>query len=368
VQTIFISPLPVENNYVKSHKKAFWAIAVLFTILLASISVSVAQYYFGPPAAVRISTVRGTGQVKIDSGEAFELTYQTNLPSGSHSITVTDGPHASYSWKDTIMFNRGTLTSIDLDLGPTSDFNGAVVLSLTRGSDLEIHSSPDKAEAFLDGTDLGPATVKRRVPSPGTHTITLKKDGYLEKNFQVNITSNFNLRADVKLFKNPSFTINQIKSEAIKPTTSSDLQIIDRNNSDLAKIAGDTTKTATQIWTSVQFLHLDATDPTLSNHPLDWLKGLYYHSIVHLKLPDIPFQYLIDTSGKIYEGRAGGKDSITFDPTDSLDFASKSPVLQAGIVYVGYLGQKGSVTPQASESFEKLVVWLGRGDTSSSSK
>ena len=41
--------------------------------------------------------------------------------------------------------------------------------------------------------------------------------------------------------------------------------------------------------------------------PNEWIKALYYYSVTRLGLNDIPYNYLIDKSGNIYEGARGGE-------------------------------------------------------------
>lgn len=81
----------------------------------------------------------------------------------------------------------------------------------------------------------------------------------------------------------------------------------------------------------------------LTNDSAKWIKLLYYYSITKLNLDDIPYNYLVDEGGSVYEGRSGG--------------AGSNPSLNNGsnIVLVGYLSSKGSLTPRASDALAKLV-------------
>ncbi len=40
----------------------------------------------------------------------------------------------------------------------------------------------------------------------------------------------------------------------------------------------------------------------------EWIKTLYYYSVTRLGLNDIPYNYLIDKSGNIYEGQGEEKE------------------------------------------------------------
>lgn len=81
----------------------------------------------------------------------------------------------------------------------------------------------------------------------------------------------------------------------------------------------------------------------LKNNPESWIKLLYYYSITRLKLSDIPYNYLIDESGNIYEGRYGADGSI--------------PDLEegSGVMLVVYLSSSATLTPRASSSLAELV-------------
>jgi Bacterial SH3 domain/PEGA domain len=360
VQTVDITSTQVETRTAPAGHRIFWFIGILFITLVLALSVFLTQYFFGPPATLQITTTRGTGSVKVDNYFPSPVLYKIDLRPGSHEVTVSDDTHAAAPWKSSVTLTHGTLTSIDLDLGPSAYFTSSVTLSLTRGNELSIKTNPDKAQVFLDEDNIGIAPVSRRIPSPGVHTISIKKDNYIDKTFQINVTNGFSLLAEVTLFKNPSFPITSIKTASITPTTGPDLSIISREESGISNISGTLDKPSIQTWSSAQLFNLNAPDSTLPSAPSTWAKGIYYHALNHLRLVDLPFQYLIDESGKIYEGRSGGKNSVTFDPGASLENIASAPTLKPGIVMVGYLGQKGNVKTAALDSFTKLIAWLGR--------
>ena len=57
---------------------------------------------------------------------------------------------------------------------------------------------------------------------------------------------------------------------------------------------------------SIIYISQITTDSSsLEANPSLWVKTLYYYSITRLHFADIPYNYLVDSNGQIYEGRSG---------------------------------------------------------------
>ncbi len=84
----------------------------------------------------------------------------------------------------------------------------------------------------------------------------------------------------------------------------------------------------------------------LKNDTQAWIRSIYYYSITRLKLNDIPFNYLVDNSGNVYEVSKGGPGA--------------NPGLQNGenIVLIGILDSSSSITPRVASSLTELVETL----------
>ena len=84
----------------------------------------------------------------------------------------------------------------------------------------------------------------------------------------------------------------------------------------------------------------------LSNNTNEWIQFLYYYSITRLNLNDIPYNYLIDQDGQIYEGSRGG--------------IGVNPGLEAGenVVLIGLMSEKSSLSPRMSSSLKGFVEKL----------
>ncbi|PKN02546.1 hypothetical protein CVU76_00690 [Candidatus Dojkabacteria bacterium HGW-Dojkabacteria-1] len=84
----------------------------------------------------------------------------------------------------------------------------------------------------------------------------------------------------------------------------------------------------------------------IKNDTKAWIRSIYYYSITRLKLNDIPYNYLIDKSGNVYEVSKGG--------------VGANPGLEAGdnIVLIGILDNNTALTPRTESSLVELVETL----------
>jgi len=74
-----------------------------------------------------------------------------------------------------------------------------------------------------------------------------------------------------------------------------------------------------------------------------WYQHLYYYFVTRTGLTDIPFTYLVDRSGNVFEGAAVGTTSTLF-----MDHGK-------GSIVIGYMSDGSDITQNASISIKKLV-------------
>jgi SH3-like domain-containing protein len=80
-----------------------------------------------------------------------------------------------------------------------------------------------------------------------------------------------------------------------------------------------------------------------------WVQILYYFSITRFGFADVPFNYFVDRSGSIYQGRSGYTGAVP--ELSNLE----------GVVLVGYLSNGSDISPEAANSINSFVTDLSKG-------
>ncbi len=146
----------------------------IITVVQPAAGPSVSSPYLG---SVMISTTPDGARVVVD-GKA-NLTFTTPqvislLSPGVHTLTITKDGYAAAT------------RSIQITAGARS--NLAVQLALPPAY-LTVLSNPTDAYILIDGVSTGHVTPSQVPVAPGTHTVTLRKMGYLEANDTVSMTA-----------------------------------------------------------------------------------------------------------------------------------------------------------------------------------
>ena len=128
------------------------------------------------PGQIAVNSVPAGAQVHVDgqTDASWTTPYNVgNLTPGEHSITVSKAGYATE--------NR----SIEVASGSKSVL---VVQLAALNAAVSVAGEPAGASIFIDGKDSGHVTpAQLTVDKPGNHTLTIKKQGYLEESTTANL-------------------------------------------------------------------------------------------------------------------------------------------------------------------------------------
>ncbi|KKQ85566.1 MAG: PEGA domain protein [Candidatus Woesebacteria bacterium GW2011_GWB1_38_8] len=117
-------------------------------------------------------------------------------------------PLAPYEAKVNLL--AGVKTVIKRDFGEAEEDSAGDIISFEKigrnESGLAVVSVPDSARLIIDGRERAFTPHKTSSILPGTHTLTLSADGYMERIVEVKIHEGYKLTAIVKLAKGPEPT------------------------------------------------------------------------------------------------------------------------------------------------------------------
>lgn len=115
------------------------------------------------------------------------------------------------------------------------------------------------------------------------------------------------------------------------------------------KFDASLTDQSTTVYTTPQKMYITQVSTQsreIARNPSLWVKTLYYYYITRLYLPDLPYTYLLDENGTIYQGKTGGVGAnLQFNDLDN-------------VILIGYLSNSPTLTSRAEASLKELVESL----------
>lgn len=167
--------------------------------------------------------------------------YSDQLTARQYTLKITSG-EASYI--ALINLNEGTLTVINRELNNNFQAQSGEVLSLISGDrGLFVTSTPTAASVSVDGKNIGESPIKVDDISEGEHQVTLALPGYLNHDFAIKTSHNYQLSADVTL-------ASQIaKATPTEPSPSPQVQKVEvlATPQGFLRVRGDASQTAVEI-------------------------------------------------------------------------------------------------------------------------
>lgn len=149
------------------------------------------------PAALQITSTP-EASVFLDGKHIGKTPYSSNQLKAREYLVKLSAGEATYAEK--VSLREGTLTVINRELNNNFLAQSGEVLWLESGkSGLFISSMPAGVDVVLDGTLIGQTPLLFKEVAEGDHKVTLTKDSYLQREFAIKTTGNYQLVADVTL-------------------------------------------------------------------------------------------------------------------------------------------------------------------------
>lgn len=144
------------------------------------------------------------------------------------------------------------------------------------------------------------------------------------------------LKTAIKIFLVPIFLLTLAST-----TFAFDYQSIENSGFDLQ--ISDQTNIVYSNPKKILLVQIQTPVKDLENNIDQWIASLYYYSITRLNFADIPYNYILDENGLIYEGKTGG--------------IGVNPELKTveGAVTIGYMSNNPILTTRAERSLTTMV-------------
>jgi len=116
-----------------------------------------------------------------------------------------------------------------------------------------------------------------------------------------------------------------------------------RKSTKLEEALSDSTLLSYAYPQNIYITQVTSPNPIVSSNSELWYQHLYYYFVTRTGLTDIPFTYLVDRSGNVFEGASAGTTSDLF-----MDDGN-------GSIVIGYMSNGSDITQRAEISMKKLV-------------
>ena len=305
---------------------------VFFLIIVNAILLFIAYQLLSPLVTASNSELH----VKVESGNAVVVLNgktvgstpftSSRLSPGDYTIKLTSDIEASnsatstasakpksfkVSWESSVKLTAGTQTVINRSFGPSDTFSAGEVLTLDKGSGLNVVTNPEGASITIENKDEGrsPVSIEENCPeNECKKVVKISKEGYFSRDLTIKTQPGYRLTISINLALNP-----------LMPLTEKDKR------------------------EGIRLLDLSTSNNTLLGNPQGWADGVFYYdsklasSSSHLDL-------LMDSKGATYSATPKGWET---------------KAKETKTANIGYLGKKDeAVTDEAKKVFSQLVAFL----------
>lgn len=156
-----------------------------------------------------------------------------------------------------------------------------------------------------------------------------------------NIVSQLLITAGISILSILLISVQDLSE--VKASEINGLNIITRDEQELdVSLANSSTIQYLQP-TKIIISRVQTKSEDLASDSSKWVDALYYYSITRQGFADIPYNYLVDRNGKIYQGRGGWAGAVP------------ELTVPQGVVLIGYLSNGTDITYEASGSMSGLI-------------
>jgi hypothetical protein len=191
-------------------------------------------------------------QVLINGELVGETPFQNeNLKTGEYLITLTppeatseaEASVSAHLWKGYVHLNNGTLSVINRELESQAVLSSGEIITLKKGSGVNVVSTPGEAMVSVDGKDYGRTPVTIQSLTPGEHQFVLSRENYLKRSIRVTLVEDYALTLAVDLAISEA---DLSKSATIPTTTSSDV-VVKQTPTGFLRMREDSTVNAKEV-------------------------------------------------------------------------------------------------------------------------
>ena len=320
---------------------------IVFILLAALIFFFTHIINFKGEASLAITSLSGPVKIEINNQQQeATASFSQNLDPGEKIFKLTKDQEFYQPFERRITLTEGNETSVNWDLGPNEVFSSGVIVEFKKDSQgVSIVSTPDEAEITIDSQAQGATPFITADINQGSHQLKVSRQGYLEHESTFSVKKGFATQITVQLFpillpEKPA----KIREEGISGFPKVNLSA--RHDWKADEALADQSQNQYLPIKKIVLYDLSLTEAPYGVETTEWVKGIYYYTLVYEAYSDLPYHYLIDSQGKIFEGKKGGCESFPAEKEDGLEKACR----------VGYLGKAGEKITQAAQmSFEKLI-------------
>lgn len=136
--------------------------------------------------------------------------YRKNLRTGDHKIELKrDNP--ARSWQGNLNLTTGTLSTVDIDFGPSPTFFSGETLHFRTGSrGVSLITRPTDVEVVLNSKSQGKTPLFLDLGT-GVQVVVFNRAGYLSRELSLNVEPGYKLSVNVDLAINPFQEVTKLE-------------------------------------------------------------------------------------------------------------------------------------------------------------